>query len=521
MRHPDIDFGKNAEPVARLLLGEPNRALSNSKELRFGNKGSLKVVISGDNAGTFYDFENGEGGGLFMLISRELNIDERSAVEWLRENGLVDSPVNHGAITQPANDNYPRIEEIYPYIDESGRTLFEVVRTTEPKRFRQRKPNGEWNVKNVRTIPYRLPDLNEAIALERPVFIVEGEKDCDRLATFGVVATCNAGGAGKWKTEHAQFFRDADVVILPDNDEPGRKHADAVARSLRGIARRVRVLELPDLLVKGDVSDWFDAGGDIETFNQLVEETPDWQPPSIRGLVMFGEEHRHPPRNWLVKGLLGDGELSVVYAPSGGGKSFFGLDISCHIATARSWFDHKVNLSAVLYVCVEGVTGFRLRMTGWRMHMGIDTAAFAMLPGSIDLMQTKAQKGSESALDIIRDCIAEIADRFGIEVRFIVLDTASRMMPGGVDSDPKDMKIFLENVEEIRRATKAHIMVLTHTGKEISRGMRGSTMLRDFADTVIELKKPEDGEKFHIALVDKMKTGMMAGSTAFASRRRS
>ena len=506
MSRPEIDFGHIAEPVARMLFGEPNSSLSNSKELRFGNNGSLKVVISGEKAGTFYDFEDEEGGGLLRLIARETNGDERSAVEWLQAQGFVEPAQDPISVGPPANDNGPQIEAIYSYEDEHGRTVFEAVRL-KPKGFRQRKSANEWTVKGVRIIPYRLPELTEAIALERPVFIAEGEKDCDRLATLGLTATCNAGGAGKWTDKHAQFLKDADVVILPDNDEPGRNHANKVARSLLGIANRIRVLELPGLPEKGDVSDWFDNGGDVERFNRHVEETSNWRPQSIRGLVWLGEEDQLPPRDWLVKSLLGEGELSVLYAPSGGGKSFLALDLAARIASGLPWFGHKVSQSAVLYVCGEGVTGFRQRMTGWRKRNDIDDAAFAMLPGSIDLMQASKPGQADTAIDIINDCRAEIADRSGLDLKLIVLDTASRMMPGGVDSDPKDMKAFLENVEELRNKTKAHILIVTHTGKDTGRGMRGSTMLRDYADLVIELKKPEDGDETYTAVVDKMKDG--------------
>lgn len=146
----------------------------------------------------------------------------------------------------------------YAYTDEAGTALFEVVRF-EPKTFRQRRRDDQgrtiWNMQGVRQVPYRLPELLEAIADERLLFVVEGEKDVDNLAELGIPATTNAMGAGKWRDELAEHFRGADVVVLPDNDEPGRAHARDVATKLNGIAKRVRILELPDLPLKGDVSD--------------------------------------------------------------------------------------------------------------------------------------------------------------------------------------------------------------------------------------------------------------------------
>jgi DNA primase len=109
----------------------------------------------------------------------------------------------------------------YDYQDEAGKLLFQVVRF-EPKDFRQRHPNSagvwEWSLKGVRLVPFKLPELIEALACELEVFIVEGEKDVLSLMARGAVATCNPMGAGKWRREYNQFFRGADVVIIADRD---------------------------------------------------------------------------------------------------------------------------------------------------------------------------------------------------------------------------------------------------------------------------------------------------------------
>jgi len=172
-------------------------------------------------------------------------------------------------------DGKGRIVATYDYPDENGELLYQAYRK-DPKDFRQRRPdgNGGWDYKlgNVRRVPYRLPELLKAAPAE-PVFIAEGEKDVNRLAALGLVATCNVGGAGKWRGEYNQHFAGRDVVILPDNDDPGEQHACKVAAMLLPIARSVKILYLPDLPVKGDVSDWLDAGGTVEKLNHLVAVT--------------------------------------------------------------------------------------------------------------------------------------------------------------------------------------------------------------------------------------------------------
>lgn len=150
-----------------------------------------------------------------------------------------------------------RIVAAYDYTDESGNILFQAVRF-EPKGFSQRRPDGKggwiWNLQGVRLVPYRLPEI-VAEGTDH-VFIVEGEKDVDNLRALGLVATCNPMGAGKWVDSFSKHLEGKRVTILPDNDQAGRDHARAVARSIYGTASRVEIVELPDLPPKGDVSDW-------------------------------------------------------------------------------------------------------------------------------------------------------------------------------------------------------------------------------------------------------------------------
>jgi putative DNA primase/helicase len=168
------------------------------------------------------------------------------------------------------------IAACYDYVDEVGKCLFQVVRY-EPKGFSQRKPDGRggWLWKRAsRLVPYRLPQLIEAVALEQTVFIAEGEKAVDALVDLGVPATCSPGGAEKWKIEYSAHLKGAHVVILPDHDGPGARHAQQVKTSLDGIAASVTVLPLPGLPEGGDAFDWIKAGGKADQLWALVERPP-------------------------------------------------------------------------------------------------------------------------------------------------------------------------------------------------------------------------------------------------------
>ena len=157
-----------------------------------------------------------------------------------------------------------KIVQTYDYKDETGQLLYEVVRY-EPKDFRQRRPDGSggwiWNLQGVRRVLYRLQELLQA-SPEEWIFIVEGEKDVDRLYDAGLVATTCAMGAVKWGDDYSEFLNDrSKVAIIPDNDDAGRRHAKKVAESLADAGVKTRIIELLGVPEKGDVSDWLNAGG--------------------------------------------------------------------------------------------------------------------------------------------------------------------------------------------------------------------------------------------------------------------
>ena len=174
----------------------------------------------------------------------------------------------------------------YPYRDENGQILFEVCRL-EPKSFRQRQPDPAkpgkwlWNLKGVRLVPYRLPELLAAAQTGERVFIVEGEKDVAALVAKGFTATCNAAGAGKWRSEFADYFNGIkSVCIIADKDNPGQKHAVFVAKNLTGKVPSIKTLELPDLpggKVK-DAHDFFAVGGTPEQLREIAAKGPEFVP---------------------------------------------------------------------------------------------------------------------------------------------------------------------------------------------------------------------------------------------------
>ena len=226
------------------------------------------------------------GGNIIALVEHLDNVDFITAC-----TTLVGEPPPKAKGERRSNAPKKVVVAEFFYYDETGKLLFVVERveyqnadstyvlTKDGKRkkaFPQKRPDadrpGAWlrNVDGVPVVPYRVCELKEAIANDHYILIVEGEQKVDLLRSWNVPATCCAGGAKKWRTEHAKYLRGADVVLLPDNDAVGRAHMDVVAASLQNLAASIRMLELPGLPPKGDIVDWADAGGTVEQLQDLI-----------------------------------------------------------------------------------------------------------------------------------------------------------------------------------------------------------------------------------------------------------
>jgi predicted P-loop ATPase len=169
----------------------------------------------------------------------------------------------------------PRLVATYRYTDASGVLLYEVQRL-EPKTFRQRRANGEWKLGDVQRVLYRLPEIMEYP--DATVFVAEGEKDVDRLASQNHCATTISGGT-KWTPAIIAPLKGRDVVVLQDNDDEGRTKALLAAHALHGVAATIRVVLLLPVKHGGDVSDWLDADpARAETFVDVCLQTRLWTP---------------------------------------------------------------------------------------------------------------------------------------------------------------------------------------------------------------------------------------------------
>jgi len=217
----------------------------------------------------------------------------------------------------------PEIVATYSYRDENGKLRYQQVRF-EPKDFRFRRPDGEggwiWNLQGVSKILYRLREVIKA----DDVFVAEGEKDVESLEAIGLIATCNAGGAGKWTEEYSKVLAGKNVFILQDNDEPGRKHALKVAQSVANYVSTVTLV--PCFQKRKDVTEWIEHGGTKKKLLELVSNTEPFGMDTIApnspaqhspSGITLDDWRAQPPRSTWVVRLAESLFLDYVILPEG------------------------------------------------------------------------------------------------------------------------------------------------------------------------------------------------------------
>lgn len=367
---------------------------------------------------------------------------------------------------------------VYPYTDALGRVVFEKLRY-EPKRFVQRKPlaDGRYQYKlgDVEKPLYRLPEILTA----NEIVVCEGEKDCDRVlaafaaeklpADFRIAATTNFDGAGKWKNEYGIFFAGKRVVILPDNDEPGRVHAETIARNVARYVAGVKIVPLPDLPAKGDVSDYLASHTAADLIAE-VKRARAWRPAdSGKDGFFVGAQtlaSAVPPEiAWTVRDVIPRGWNGFIVADPKSLKSFSLVDLLISLALGKEWLGFGVPRR--VRCCLLAREDF-WGLTAWRIKSFLQGRGLSF--DELDdfdrwlLVNTRAQQATW-AIDNDDDLQKLIERLRNVGCEFLAMDVFRRLHFAD-ESDNSEMQKILDRVTKIQSEVGCSIAIVHHTTKD-------------------------------------------------------
>jgi hypothetical protein len=352
----------------------------------------------------------------------------RRRVSTAEINAMIMAATSRAA--EPSN-----IVATYQYKDADGALLYEVLRY-EPKTFRQRRPdgNGGWTWKaGERRVLYRLQEL-----LEYPdasVFITEGEKDADRVASLGHCATTVA--CGDWTPDCVNALAGRDILILEDNDEAGRKKAHEAAAALHSVAKTVRIVRLPGLPEKGDVSDWLDADPRVgaDDLTKVGFDAAVWTPDTTIAddssrLIKSSAEFvaGFVPPDYVVVGLLQRRFLYSNTGQTGAGKTGVTLRLAASTAIGMNFAGRETKKCRVFYAAAENPDDVRMRWIALAQHMGFNT-------NEIEVYFTEGRFTISKMASKLRAEAEQLGGEFGL----VIIDTGPAFFEGDDENSRAQM----------------------------------------------------------------------------------
>lgn len=215
--------------------------------------------------------------------------------------------------------------------------------------------------------------------------------------------------------------------------------------------------------------------------DQEADAEPSESSKSLKTLTMT-QLMAMPQPKWLVKNLLARDSLALVYGQSSVGKTFAVIDIALAVARGTGeWFGRKAKSGGVFYIAGEGARGLVNRMKAYCQHHGVDPEEVqaSFYAGALNLLD-------ENAAEIAKETVRQL------KPSLVIIDTLATTMIGGDESSAKDMTSYLASAKMLRRASKACVLIVHHSGKDESRGARGSSSLRAAVDTEIAITQNGD-----------------------------
>jgi 5S rRNA maturation endonuclease (ribonuclease M5) len=402
---------------------------------------------------------------------------------------------------------------IYFYKDETGQEVYRKIRI-EPGFNEQDKSfycecddedgNAIRNIKGCRKLLYRFPEVLKGISDNAQIFLVEGEKDADKLSIYGLVATTTLN-ALSWSGEFTEVLREADVVVLYDLDKTGIDRRDLLCKSLYRKVKRLRSIDLPDLEYQdshgSDISDWLEMGHTISELLEIVSKTRDYLPPYEKGKIRAMNlcdflALKFPEREMLLSPFLPSQGLAMIYAKRGVGKTHIALGIAGAVARGGKFLKwHASRDRKVLFIDGE-MPGISIQDRLRRIAATDEFDAGSLT--NLQLITPDIQVGPMPDLSTKsgREAIEEFVD----DSDLVIIDNISSLFRSGIENDADSWQPAQDWALELRKRGKS-ILFIHHAGK--GGQQRGSSKKEDILDSVICLRnplnyRPDQGAKFEV-----------------------
>jgi RecA-family ATPase len=393
-------------------------------------------------------------------------------------------------------------EIVYDYVNEKGRLMYQVVRKPG-KNFPQRRPDGAdgwiYNLKGVAKTIYRLPEVVRADT----VYIVEGEKDVETLERIGLTATCNSGGAnkGNWKEKFGSYLRGKSVIILPDSDRPGRRHANAIAAKLAGVAKSLKLIELPDLKDGEDVSDWLPRNSKEELLI-IVKDAPEFTSDKTVGAKTIRACDIEPvPTEWIIDGMLPVNVCVLCQGEEKSAKSWILFMASICIANKVPLFGNKVirDGPVVIYSPESNANSRSRRLFGlcWYLEMEPKEAL-----KNVILVTERLDLSEEEYLIRMRKTIEKE------KPSLFIIDPLITAHIGLNENSSSEMQPLFNSIRDLTQSNPGMSVIVSHHNnkdygnKSQWHGSRGTSALGAWADGRWTIKKENPNNQYSKRLVD-------------------
>jgi putative DNA primase/helicase len=336
----------------------------------------------------------------------------------------------------------PYLETTYFYTDEARNTLYEIDRWANPKDFRVR-PSG---IPEAQRVPYRLDALAWAREHVAPVWICEGEKDCDRLASLGLVATTNAFGKGKWLDHYSPYVMGCPVIVAADNDEAGRQHAREVAASVAPYAASVTMV-VPRY--GKDVSDLLDAGWTLDEMDPLPEED------TLRSILASNVTIKSI--KWAWQGYVPLGKVTIFEGDPGDGKSILTVDLTARWTSGQAMPDGQSHEGPWPVVMITAEDDPEDTVVPRLVAAGADLKLVRLVDHGVRV---------DKAFNVSTDAgaLCQVVRETGAKV--IVVDPLMAMLDTGTDSNTDaSVRQGLYPLYRVAKDTGAAVIVVRHLNK--------------------------------------------------------